>query len=104
VPATDGSEEWYASSASVDTPAAWRAARGMFRLKPVDDIVAQRADEDGGGLCRSMGLLQLTGLSIGATLGTGIFVILGEAVPLAGPAVVLGFVLAAGAKGPNRCL
>jgi APA family basic amino acid/polyamine antiporter len=42
-----------------------------------------------------MGLLQLTALSIGATLGTGIFVILGEAVPLAGPAVVLGFVLAA---------
>jgi APA family basic amino acid/polyamine antiporter len=42
-----------------------------------------------------MSLLQLTALSIGATLGTGIFVILGEAVPLAGPAVVLGFVLAA---------
>ncbi|TDC57726.1 amino acid permease [Actinomadura sp. KC345] len=42
-----------------------------------------------------MGLLQLTFLSVGATLGTGIFVVLGEAVPLAGPAVVLSFVLAA---------
>jgi APA family basic amino acid/polyamine antiporter len=42
-----------------------------------------------------MSLLQLTALSIGATLGTGIFVILGEAVPLAGPAIVLSFVLAA---------
>ena len=33
-------------------------------------------------------------ISIGATLGTGIFVVLGEAVPLAGPAIVLSFVLA----------
>ncbi len=42
-----------------------------------------------------MSLLQLTFFSVGATLGTGIFVVLGEAVPLAGPAVVLSFVLAA---------
>jgi APA family basic amino acid/polyamine antiporter len=41
-----------------------------------------------------MGLWQLTTLSIGATLGTGIFVVLGEAVPLAGPAIVVSFVLA----------
>ena len=68
----------------------------LFRLKPVDVIVAQHEEAGGGSrLRRSMGLLQLTALSIGATLGTGIFVILGEAVPLAGPAVVLGFVLAA---------
>jgi basic amino acid/polyamine antiporter, APA family len=67
----------------------------LFRLKPVDVIVAQHQETAGSGLRRSMGLLQLTALSIGATLGTGIFVILGEAVPLAGPAVVLGFVLAA---------
>ncbi|WP_100497809.1 amino acid permease [Geodermatophilus chilensis] len=67
----------------------------LFRLKPVDAIIAQQEEEGGHQLRRSMGLLQLTALSIGATLGTGIFVILGEAVPLAGPAVVLGFVLAA---------
>jgi APA family basic amino acid/polyamine antiporter len=72
------------------------ARRGqLFRLKPVDVIVAQHEETGGHGLRRSMGLWQLTALSIGATLGTGIFVILGEAVPLAGPAVVLGFVLAA---------
>jgi basic amino acid/polyamine antiporter, APA family len=57
----------------------------LFRLKPVDVIVAQREEQGGHGLRRSMSLLQLTALSIGATLGTGIFVILGEAVPLAGP-------------------
>nr|WP_278250777.1 MULTISPECIES: amino acid permease [unclassified Actinopolyspora] len=39
-------------------------------------------------------MAQLTMISIGATLGTGIFVVLGEAVPKAGPAVVLSFVLA----------
>lgn len=33
-------------------------------------------------------------ISIGATLGTGIFVVLGEAVPKAGPAVTLSFVIA----------
>ena len=71
------------------------ARRQLFRLKPVEALVAQRAEEGRSGLRRSMGLVQLTALSIGATLGTGIFVILGEAVPLAGPAVVLAFVLAA---------
>jgi APA family basic amino acid/polyamine antiporter len=71
------------------------ARNQLFRLKPVDVIVAQRDEQDGHGLRRSMSLLQLTALSIGATLGTGIFVILGEAVPLAGPAIVLSFVLAA---------
>jgi APA family basic amino acid/polyamine antiporter len=71
------------------------ARRQLFRLKPVDAIVAQREEDGEHGLRPSMSLLQLTALSIGATLGTGIFVILGEAVPLAGPAVALGFVLAA---------
>lgn len=37
---------------------------------------------------------QLTMISIGATLGTGIFVVLGDAVPKAGPAVTLAFVIA----------
>ncbi|GDY58133.1 amino acid transporter [Streptomyces violaceusniger] len=41
-----------------------------------------------------MGVWQLTMISIGATLGTGIFVVLGEAVPDAGPAVVVSFVIA----------
>lgn len=38
-----------------------------------------------------MGVGQLTLLSVGATLGTGIFVVLGEAVPEAGPAIVVSF-------------
>src|SRR5699024_8443390 len=46
------------------------------------------------GLRRTFGVFQLTMISVGATLGTGILVILGEAVPVAGPAVWLAFVLA----------
>ncbi len=70
-------------------------ARSLLRTKPVDRIVSEGGAGEGGELERSLGLLQLTSISVGATLGTGIFVVLGEAVPLAGPAVVLSFVLAA---------
>lgn len=70
-------------------------ARSLLRTKPVDRIVAEGGRGEGGELKRTMSLLQLTLFSVGATLGTGIFVVLGEAVPLAGPAVVLSFVLAA---------
>ncbi|MBT2211736.1 amino acid permease [Actinomadura sp. NEAU-AAG7] len=69
--------------------------RELLRTKPVDRIVAEGGQGEGGELRRSMSLLQLTLFSVGATLGTGIFVVLGEAVPKAGPAVVLAFVLAA---------
>lgn len=46
---------------------------------------------------RSIGLFQLTMLGIGATVGVGIFVIMGEAVPKAGPAVTISFLLAGAA-------
>ena len=62
-----------------------------LRRKDVTELVTEAGH---GGLKRSLGLGQLTMLSIGATLGSGIFVVLGEAVPVAGPAVVLSFVLA----------
>ncbi len=70
----------------------------MLRTKPVDQIVTEAGHGTGGTggarMRRSLGLWQLTALSIGASLGTGIFVVLGESVPLAGPAVVVSFVLA----------
>ncbi|MFQ4147718.1 amino acid permease [Arthrobacter sp. LAPM80] len=49
---------------------------------------------DGRKLVRSFGVLQLTMISVGATLGTGIFVILGDSVPLAGPAIFISFIIA----------
>ncbi|MEV3980112.1 amino acid permease [Nonomuraea sp. NPDC049758] len=70
------------------------AAR-LLRTKPTERIVAEGGLGEGGELRRTMTLWQLTLFSVGATLGTGIFVILGQAVPKAGPAVVLAFVLAA---------
>ena len=64
----------------------------MRRIKPADQI---SAEGEHGGLKRSMGLTALTLFSVGSIVGTGIFVVLGEAVPKAGPAVLLSFVLAA---------
>lgn len=66
----------------------------LTRRKPVEMLVAEGGQGEGGELRRSLGLWQLTMISIGATLGTGIFVVLGEAVPDAGPAVIVSFVLA----------
>ncbi|MFI9384397.1 amino acid permease [Kutzneria sp. NPDC052558] len=64
----------------------------LTRRKPV---AALTSDAEHSGLRRKMGLLPLVTLSIGATLGTGIFVVLGEAAPKAGPAVIVSFALAA---------
>ncbi|MFE0105990.1 amino acid permease [Streptomyces sp. NPDC059009] len=66
----------------------------LMRRKPVERLVAEGGQGEGGSLRRSLGMWQLTMISIGATLGTGIFVVLGEAVPKAGPAVTLSFVIA----------
>jgi APA family basic amino acid/polyamine antiporter len=63
----------------------------MFRCKPVQ---AEQQGEQRTGLTRSMGLFQLTMLGVGATVGTGIFVVLNEAVPHAGPAVIISFLIA----------
>ncbi|WNE99983.1 amino acid permease [Streptomyces luomodiensis] len=76
-----------------DPPVGGLGAR-LMRRKPVERLVAEGGQGEGGSLRRSMGVWQLTMISIGATLGTGIFVVLGEAVPDAGPAVVVSFVIA----------
>src|SRR3954468_2585712 len=69
------------------------ARSGLFATKPVDALVADTQDA-GSQLRRAVGLLDLTALGIGAIIGTGIFVILGEAIGDAGPAIILSFVLA----------
>lgn len=67
----------------------------LRRRKPMDAMVGEAgAGHDGRGLVRSLGVVHLTSISIGATLGTGILVVLGEAVPLAGPAIWISFVIA----------
>jgi APA family basic amino acid/polyamine antiporter len=66
----------------------------LLRRKPVERLVAEGGQGEGGSLRRSLTMWQLTMISIGATLGTGIFVVLGEAAPKAGPAVTISFIIA----------
>ena len=68
-----------------------------LRRKPVAAMTAESGTDDGdrGDLKRSIGLVQLTSFGVGATVGTGIFFVMSEATPEAGPAVVVSFVLAA---------
>jgi APA family basic amino acid/polyamine antiporter len=67
----------------------------LLRKKPVDAFVSEtRADAEGGELRRSIGLFHLTMFGVGATIGTGIFIVLNEAVPEAGPGVAVSFALA----------
>ncbi|MGB2738342.1 MAG: amino acid permease [Candidatus Nanopelagicales bacterium] len=66
----------------------------LWRSKSVDEIVAETSGEGSGHLKRTMGLTSLTMFSVGSIVGTGIFVILGTAVPIAGPAVIISFILA----------
>jgi amino acid transporter len=67
----------------------------LFRRKPVVEMEAETGSETGQSeLARSIGLFQLSMFGVGATIGTGIFFVLSEAVPVAGPAVVWSFVIA----------
>jgi len=62
--------------------------------------VASKGDSaHSGGLARTMGLFPLTMIGVGATIGTGIFFTMVEAVPFAGPAVILSFLIAAMTAG-----
>src|SRR4051794_4881286 len=67
-------------------------APGPFARKRAEDLVADTGA--GGGLRRAVGAVSLTAMGLGAIIGTGIFVIIGEAISLSGPAIVLSFALA----------
>jgi amino acid transporter len=69
----------------------------MLRRRPIVGApVAHGADDH---LKRTIGVFQLTMFGVGATVGTGIFFVLSAAVPEAGPAVILSFLLAGLAAG-----
>jgi APA family basic amino acid/polyamine antiporter len=64
----------------------------LLATKPFEHLQAEHAASK---LKRALGPWQLTFLGVGATIGTGIFVLTGlEAAQHAGPAIVLSFVLA----------
>src|SRR3978361_635875 len=68
---------------------------GPFAVKDHTRLVKEtQAGEAEGCLKRAVGSLDLTALGIGAVIGTGIFVIIGEGIGDAGPSIIISFALA----------
>jgi basic amino acid/polyamine antiporter, APA family len=70
--------------------------RKLIRIKPAEEVRAQAV---GSALERSLGIFSLAMIGVGATIGTGIFFTMAEAVPKAGPSVILSFLIAAVTAG-----
>src|SRR6201985_3115294 len=71
--------------------------RQMLRRRPVSGApVADGASEQ---LQRSLGVFLLTMFGCGEPVGSGIFIVLSQSVPQAGPAVVISFLIAGSAAG-----
>src|SRR2546421_615642 len=71
-----------------------RGKPGVFAVRDVGTLVTE-THESGHELKRAVSATQLTAMGVGAIIGTGIFVVIGEGAGRAGPAVILSFVLAA---------
>jgi APA family basic amino acid/polyamine antiporter len=71
--------------------------RQMLRRRPVTG--APVADGASAQLERTLGVFLLTMFGVGETVGAGIFIVLSQSVPQAGPAVVVSFILAGLAAG-----
>jgi basic amino acid/polyamine antiporter, APA family len=69
----------------------------MLRRQPV--VGAPVASGAADHLKRSIGTFQLTMFGVGSTVGTGIFFVLSQAVPEAGPSVIVSFIIAGIAAG-----
>ncbi|AKN16730.1 amino acid permease [Mycobacterium haemophilum] len=69
----------------------------MLRRRPV--VGAPVAYGAAAHLKRSIGTFELTMFGVGSTIGTGIFFVLSQAVPEAGPGVIISFVVAGVAAG-----
>ena len=67
---------------------------GPFARKSHESLQRDASGDSEHGLKRSVGVLDLTALWIGAVIGTGIFVIIGEGIGDAGPSIVVSFALA----------
>jgi APA family basic amino acid/polyamine antiporter len=67
----------------------------LFRIKPLERILAETRETGEGTLKKTLGVTALTLLGVGAIIGTGIFVLTGQAAgKYAGPAVVISMILA----------
>src|SRR6187401_3031023 len=67
----------------------------LFATKPISKIIAEAEETGSGTLKKALTSLDLTTLGIGAIIGTGIFVLTGQAAGKhAGPAVVISMIIA----------
>jgi len=67
----------------------------LFIKKPLDQLLAQAANLEKGGLKRTLGPLNLIALGIGAIIGAGLFVRTADAASMAaGPGVIISYVIA----------
>jgi APA family basic amino acid/polyamine antiporter len=67
----------------------------LFKTKPLDKILSEAHAEGEGTLKKTLSATALTLLGVGAIIGTGIFVLTGQAAGRhAGPAVIISMVLA----------
>jgi basic amino acid/polyamine antiporter, APA family len=72
-----------------------RFRMSIFATKSIEQIKEEQLGEGSGGLKRVLGVWQLVMLGVGAIIGTGIFVLTGQAAAAnAGPAIVISMVLA----------
>ena len=71
----------------------------LCRIKPVDDAAVHAEGSGSRSLERTLGPFSLAMIGVGATIGTGIFFTMAEAVPKAGPSVILSFLIAAVTAG-----
>jgi basic amino acid/polyamine antiporter, APA family len=76
-------------------PFRYGSAMSIFATKPIEQIEAEQIGQGEGALKRVLGPAQLVMLGVGAIIGTGIFVLTGQAAAAnAGPAIVLSMVIA----------
>jgi len=67
----------------------------IFATKSIEQIKTEQIGQGEGTLKRVLGPTQLVSLGVGAIIGTGIFVLTGQAAAAnAGPAIVLSMVIA----------
>jgi basic amino acid/polyamine antiporter, APA family len=68
----------------------------LFAKKSIESLLQETSESNSHSLERSLGLIPLIALGVGAIIGAGIFVITGQvAANHTGPAIVISFILAA---------
>ena len=62
--------------------------KDLFITRDVSNLVAE-TESEGESLKKTIGAFGLTAMGVGAIIGTGIFVVIGEGAGMAGPGLVL---------------